>query len=174
VPVAATSLFQQQEGRDGRAALTAGWDWVESTLIGALRWMHPSSGIQLDDWLTHQRGQAILFQLDPLRPDQIWLLRAPNADAQSIAAALVAGRHGGEGPRGQVAVLGHDGRWSNWVAPDREPVLLEPITLGNMRHVLGNFVSAMPVRYVIGLFFLALISAVFALRLVVATREHST
>lgn len=172
VPV--SSLFQQTPGRDGTATLTAGWDWAATTLTAALRWMHPSSGIQLDDWLTHQRGQAVLFQLDPLRPNQIWLLRAPNTDANAIAAALVAGRYSGTGPRGQVAVLGHDGRWSNWVAPDREPILLEPITLGNLRHVLGNYVSAMPVRYVAGLFFLALISAVFALRLVVATREHST
>jgi hypothetical protein len=30
----------------------------------------------------------------------------------------------------------------------------------------------MPIRYVTGLFFLALISALIALRLVIATREH--
>ena len=170
-PVA--SLFRTERATGpGGGALTAGWSWLSDTAETALHWMHPSSGPMLNAWLAQQRGQAILFQLDPARPDQIWLLRAPWADANAIAAALVAARGGSDGPRGQVAVLGHDGQWSNWIAPDREPVLLEPITLGNLRHVLGNFVSAMPVRYVAGLFFLALISAVFALRLVIATREH--
>ena len=69
-------------------------------------------------------------------------------------------------------MLDNQGRWQNWTAPDRQPVLLEPVTLHNIRHVVGNFVSAMPIRYVTGLFFLALISALFALRLVIATREH--
>lgn len=166
------SLFRAEDRREGAGMMADAWDWVVRNATAAGHWMHPHSGLLLESWLTQQRGQAVLFQLDPQRPDQIWLLRAPTADANAIAAALVAARGGADGPRGQVSVLGHDGRWSNWVAPDREPVLLESITLGNLRHVLGNFVSAMPVRYVTGLFFLALISAVFALRLVISTREH--
>jgi hypothetical protein len=154
------------------SALTQGWQWLTRTAETALHWMHPASGVLLEAWLASQRGQAVLFQLDPLRPDQIWMVRAPGADVNAIAAAMTAARFSGDGPRGQVSVLGHDGRWSNWVAPDREPLLLEPLTLSNFRHAVGNFVSAMPVRYVTGLFFLALISAIFALRFVISTREH--
>lgn len=154
------------------AALTRGWDWLQASAASALQWMHPRAGMFLESWLETQTGQAVLLQLDPRRPDQIWLLRAPGSDINAITAALVAARASGEGPRGQVSVLDDAGHWQNWYAPDRQPVLLEALTLSNTRHVLGNIVSAMPIRYVAVLFLLALISAVFALRLVITTREH--
>jgi hypothetical protein len=169
---AVMGLFRTEAANAAPSVLTAGWQWLVRSTEAVAYWMHPHAGVVLDAWLITQRGQAVLFQLDPMRPDEIWLVRAPGADAAAIAAAIVSARATGDGPRGQVSVLGHDGRWSNWVAPDREPLLLEPLTLGNLRHALGNFVSAMPVRYVTGLFFLALISAVFALRFVISTREH--
>lgn len=169
---AIAGLFRTEAANATPGVLTSGWQWLVRSTEAVMHWMHPHSGVLLDAWLAAQRGQAVLFQLDPLKPEQIWMVRAPAADVDAIAAALVAARATGDGPRGQVAVLGWDGAWSNWIAPDREPMLLEPLTLGNLRHVLGNFVSAMPVRYVTGLFFLALISAVFALRFVISTREH--
>lgn len=146
--------------------------WLRAQARQALNWLHPQSGFMLESWLAEQSGQAIMLQLDPARPNQIWLLRAPGSDVGALAAAVAAARSTGDGPRGQVSVLGHDGRWHNWFAPDRQPALLEPIRLGNMRHVLGNVVSAMPVRYALTLFFLALISAAVALRLVINTREY--
>ncbi len=133
----------------------------------------PSSGAVLDRWLATQSGKAILFQLDPTRPNEIFLVLAPGAEIEAIAAALVAARNTAHGPRGQVSVLDRDGTWRNWFAPDREPVLLEPLTLANLRPVVGNFVSAMPVRYVLGLFLLALLSAVLALRFVIGTRKYT-
>lgn len=174
-PVAAeppvVGIFRSEE-RAQPSALASAWDRLMVALDAAALWMHPHSGTLLENWLRAQRGQAVLFQLDPSQAGQIWMVRAPAADPNALAAAIVAARAEGEGPRGQVSVLGWDGRWSNWVAPDREPLLLEPLTIWNLRHVLGNFVSAMPVRYVTGLFFLALISAIFALRFVISTREH--
>lgn len=169
---AVVGLFRTEAANAAPSILTSAWQWLVRSTEAVAFWMHPHAGVVLDAWLVTQRGQAVLFQLDPMRPDEIWLVRAPGADAAAIASAIVSARATGDGPRGQVSVLGHDGRWSNWVAPDREPLLLEPLTLGNLRHALGNFVSAMPVRYVTGLFFLALISAVFALRFVISTREH--
>ncbi|MGY6536818.1 MAG: cellulose biosynthesis cyclic di-GMP-binding regulatory protein BcsB [Pararhodobacter sp.] len=165
-------LLDLSHRRDSGAGLTVGWDWLVHGFNGALQWMHPRAGLMLEQWLVQQSGQAILMQLDPSRPQHVWLLRAPGSDVSAIAAAIAAARETGEGPRGQVSVLGEDGQWHNWFAPDRQPALLEPVSVGNLRHVLGNFVSAMPVRYVVGLFFLALVSALVALRLVIATREH--
>jgi hypothetical protein len=167
-------LLRSAAGRDSAMAMGGVWDWLTRTASEALQWVHPRSGLLLNAWLSEQRGQAILLQLDYTRPDQLWLLRSPTSDIGAIASSIVAARTFGEGPRGQVSVLGLDGQWRSWVAPDRQPVLLEPITGRNLRHVLGNFVSAMPIKYVTGLFFLALVSALFALRLVISTREHET
>jgi cellulose synthase operon protein B len=166
-----SGLLRLERQREPTAGLTAGLEWLNLSVSKAMQWMHPRVGVLLDGWLANQRGQAVLLQLDPARPGDIWLLRAPGSDVNAISAALAAARSTGQGPRGQVSVLDTDGRWHNWVAPDRQPALLEPVSLTNFRHVLGNFVSAMPIRYVLGLFFLALISAVFALRFVIVTRE---
>ena len=159
-------------GRDSPSMISEGWRWAIETSRATLQWLHPASGVDLDAWLLDQRGQALLLQLDPARPETLWVIRAPGSDIGAIAAAFVAARVQGTGPRGQASVLGRDGQWSSWVAPDRQPVLLERLSPSNLRHVLGNHVSAMPVRYVVALFVLALLSALVALRLVVSTREH--
>ena len=150
------------------------WERAQRLFQDGLQWIHPRSGTLLEQWLGQQRGQAILLQLDPARSGEIWLLRAPGADTGALASAIVAARTASEGPRGQVSVLDAEGRWRSWIAPDRQPVLLESVTLRNLRHVLGNLVSAMPIRYVMVLFLLALIAALVALRLVISTREHQS
>ncbi len=170
----AHALLRVQDRSDSTAVLSRGWEWVKNGFETALQWLQPRSGLLLETWLSEQNAQAVLIQLDPSRPNQLWMVRAPGSDVSAIASAIVAARVSAEGPRGQVAVLDQNGRWQSWTAPDRQPVLLEPVSLSNVRHVVGNFVSAMPIRYVAGLFFLALISALFALRLVIATREHRT
>lgn len=168
----AHALLRARERSDSGAALSRGWDWLKNGFQTALQWLQPRSGLLLEQWLERQNAQAVLLQLDPGRPNQLWMVRAPESDISAIASAIVAARTNTDGPRGQVSVLDRDGRWQNWTAPDRQPVLLEAVTLSNVRHVVGNVVSAMPIRYVAGLFFLALVSALFALRLVIATREH--
>lgn len=162
------------ERRESRAAVSGGWDWVVGTFRQALHWLHPQSGGDLDGWLAGQRGQAMLLQLDPEHADQIWLIRSTNSDIEALAAAFVAARDRGEGPRGQVSVLDHEGQWNNWIAPDRQPVLLERLSPYNFRHAIGNYVSAMPVRYVVLLTLLSLLSAFIGLRLVLSTRENRT
>lgn len=166
------SLLTLTERTESTAALARGWEWLRGGFEATLQWLHPRSGARLEQWLTEQNGQAALIQLDPTQPNQVWMVRAPGSDISAIASAFVAARTNAEGPRGQLSILDNNGIWQSWIAPDRQPVLLEPVTLGNVRFVLGNFVSAMPIRYVTGLFFLALISALFALRLVISTREH--
>ena len=166
------ALLRARDSGDSSAAMARGWDWLKNGFNTALQWLQPRSGLLLEQWLGAQDAQAILLQLDPARPNHVWLVRAPESDISAIASAMVAARTNAEGPRGQVSVLDRDGHWQSWTAPDRQPVLLEPVTLSNIRHVVGNVVSAMPIRYVTGLFFLALVSALFALRLVISTREH--
>lgn len=168
------TLLQPTDRRVNQTYIGQAWDWLTTRFWSWVHWLHPRSAMSVNEWLERQRGQAVLLQLDPSRPDQIWMLRAPGSDIGSIASSIVAARTVSEGPRGQISVLDRFGNWQNWIAPDREPTLLEPIGLGNIRHVVGNFVSAMPIRYVTGLFFLALISAFFALRIVISTREHKT
>ncbi|KPQ07564.1 MAG: Bacterial cellulose synthase subunit [Rhodobacteraceae bacterium HLUCCA12] len=173
-------LMPDEDGANRRSpgAFTAifatGWDWAVGVFETGLQWLHPRSGTLLEQWLAQHRGQAIFLQLDPRHPEQIWMLRAPGSDATVLASAIVAARTVAEGPRGQVSVLDEAGRWHNWTAPDRQPVLLEAVSPGNLRHVLGNIVSAMPIRYVMVLFLLALVAALLALRLVISTREHNT
>ena len=65
----------------------------------------------------------------------------------------------------------HNGRWDNWIAPDRRPVLLEPWSFQNFRVAMGNFVSSRPIFYTFLILFLSLASALVALRLVISTRE---
>jgi hypothetical protein len=180
VEIAGITAREPQENRllnitdrgSSTAVLSRGWQWLRTGFEDALQWLQPRSGTLLERWLQEQRGQAIVMQLDPARPNQLWMVRAPGSDISAIASAVVAARTNAEGPRGQVAVLDRNGNWQSWIAPDRQPVLLESVTPGNVRYVVGNFVSAMPIRYVAVLFFIALVSALFALRLVVATREH--
>lgn len=162
------------EARASRAAMARAWDWVAGHADDFLQWVSPRVEDRLNTWLAQQRGQAVLLQLDLNRPAQIWLLRSPDADITAIASAIISARSLGNGPRGQVSVLDHQGRWQNWMAPDRRPVMLERWTLANFRPAMGNVVSARPITFVVTLFFLALISAAVALRLVITTREHET
>lgn len=156
------------------AMLNAGWEEG----LNRFRWVRdrvfPNSGDQLNAWLAEQRGNAVLFQLDPDRPSEIWMVRSPESDIHSIALAMASARAFGGGPKGQVSVLTHEGYWNNWFAPDRRPVLLEPWSRQNFRTAMGNFVSARPIFYTILILGIALLSALVALRLVISTREHKT
>lgn len=162
---------RQTEQRGVTAALSNIWALVLDRVYWARDRIFPSNGDQLNAWLAEQRGQAVLFHLEPDRPDEIWMLRSPDSDMTQIASAIAGARAYGRGPRGQVSVLGHDGRWDNWIAPDRRPILLEPWSFQNFRSAMGNFVSARPIFYTFLILFLSLASALVALRLVVSTRE---
>lgn len=157
-----------------RAAVSTGWSDVNDGARWIMDRIFPSSGDQLNRWLAERKGQAILFQLDADRPDEIWMLRSPDSDMQAIAHAISGARAYGGGPRGQVSILTNEGYWDNWIAPDRRPILLEPWSAENFRAAMGNFVSARPIFYTMMILVLAVISALVALRLVVSTREHKT
>lgn len=155
-------------------AFSNGWVAITDSVKWATDRIFPSSDEQLNQWLQHRRGKAVLFHLDPTRPDEIWMLRSPDSDMTEIAHAIAAARANGAGPRGQVSILSHQGTWQNWIAPDRRPVLLEPWSFTNFRYAMGNLVSARPIFFTIMILFLALLSAVIALRLVISTRDTKT
>jgi len=161
--------------RQQERGLSAAFSNIWALMLDKVYWVRdrifPSNGDQLNAWLSERRGQAVLFHLDPNRPDEIWMLRSPDSDITQIASSIAGARAYGRGPRGQVSILGHDGRWDNWIAPDRRPILLEPWSLQNFRTAMGNFVSARPIFYTFLMLFLALVSALVALRLVISTRE---
>ena len=165
--------IRSQERRSFSVALSAGWTTVSEHAKGLIGRVFPRNGDSLNLWLAQQRGQAVLFQLDSARPDEIWMLRSPDSNIQDIAHAFAAARSYGDGPRGQVAVLDTNGRWQSWHAPDRRPVLLEPWSPQNFRAAMGNFVSARPIFYTIMMLGLSILSALVALRLVISTRENT-
>ncbi len=164
---------RRQESRGISLALSSGWQVVADQAQWLINRIFPRNGDQLNQWLAEQRGQAVLFQLDPARPDELWMLRGPDSDIHTIAHAIASARSYGGGPRGQVSVLDHQGYWQNWLAPDRRPTLLEPWSRDNFRYALGNFVSARPIFFTILMLGLATLSAFVALRLVISTREHT-
>ncbi len=160
------------ESRGYRGALFAWWDWFAGHGMAFSQWLFPRSQDQLNEWLAEQSGKAVFLQLDHHRPEHVWMMRSPDADINRIASAIVVARTHGQGPRGQVSVLDHDGEWHNWLAPDRRPVMLEPWSLSNFRAAMGNVVSANPISLTIMLFSFAVLSAFLALKLVISTREH--
>ena len=160
------------ESRGYRGALFAWWDWFADHAMTFSQWLFPRSQDQLNEWLAEQSGKAVFLQLDHHRPEHVWMLRSPDADIDRIASAIMVARTHGQGPRGQVSVLDHDGEWHNWLAPDRRPIMLEPWSLSNFRPAMGNVVSANPIMLTIMLFSFAVLSAFLALKLVISTREH--
>lgn len=168
-------LFYREFSRSGSGGgFSAIWARTVSLVERAAFWMHPQSGQRLENWLMQQRGQAMLLQLDYAQPNDLWLVRGRDADMGDIAAEILRARATGVGPFGQVAILGRDGQWRNWVAPDRRPVLIEPLSMSNIRVVLGNYASALPALFVIIIMCLGVISAIVALRLIISTREKSS
>ena len=124
----------------------------------------------LDRWLADRRGIAVLLQPDPDLRQDLWLLLGPEADPGFVAAALEAGRRAFDGPRGQVSLLGADGRWTSWADPDQPPRLQEPLRPGNLRFVLGHYASWSPMLFTGVLVLLALISSLVAMSFVVGSR----
>jgi cellulose synthase operon protein B len=146
------------------------WNWGQTTTAELARRIRETPGASLANWLATQEGQAVLVQLDPARPRELWLIKAPQMSYAELGAALAVARDNGQVPRGQVSVLGSDG-WTSWAAPNQRPTVLEPVTLTNVRPILGNLASGSPDVFVTILLLLTLVSAVLALKFVISTRK---
>ncbi|MBI1217583.1 MAG: cellulose synthase [Rhodobacteraceae bacterium] len=145
------------------ARASALWDYVQ-------RLGRRSGDGPLASWLAARNGQAVLLDLDPAHRDDLWLVLAPGADPWTVAQAVQSGRLSSAGPRDQVAVLKADGTWDSWQSGNIWPILVEPLTIQNLRLVLGNLISWAPLILVIAMLGLAWISSLIALFFVLSTR----
>ena len=126
----------------------------------------------LADWMTGRSARAMLLQPRRDAPDALWLVVAPNADMSLVARAIVEGRRAGAGPAGHVSLLGDDGVWRSWTAPDAAPALAEPLGWANGRAVLGVYASWAPAVFTAGGVGIAWLSAVIAMLFVILTRRE--
>ncbi len=133
--------------------------------------MAPGDG-PAEEWLAQNRGVALIAQPDLARPDALWLLTGPQADMGQVARAIAAGREAPDGPRGQISVLRADGTWASWTSADQVPVLNEPLTLNNLRSVLGNYASWLPLSFVGLILAMAWVSGIVALTFVAMTGKR--
>ncbi|AZB54912.1 cellulose synthase [Cereibacter sphaeroides] len=145
--------------------------FVQATLQPVIqtvrRMVRPGDG-NLAEWLATRKGTAMLLAPEP---GKLWVILGPEAEPARVAEALAMAPRSPGGPRGQVAVLGSDGRWSSWSKPGLLPELREPVSLDNVRSVVGNVASARPPLLLGGMLGLAWISAAIAVGFVLRTRR---
>ncbi|MDO9525624.1 MAG: cellulose biosynthesis cyclic di-GMP-binding regulatory protein BcsB, partial [Gemmobacter sp.] len=142
--------------------------------VGGVRVLVLPGKISLTDWLQGKSGQAILLQLDPETPNDIWLIAGPDISMSDLAKHVDEFRRGGRGEaHGQAALLLPDGNWLTW-SEQRRPELLERLTPQNVRAVLGNYASYSPRNFTILTLLLAILSVIPALLFVLITRRSGS
>lgn len=144
---------------------------LPSRLSDGLAEMWRGSEPDLQTWLARHSAEAMLIQPDMATPEKIWLILRSRADPVEIVASLAASHQEFEGPHGQVALYSSENGWSSWTSPQKPLSLNEPLTLGNMRAVVGNYVTITPARFVIPLFLLIFCSAIVAIGIAMLTRR---
>ncbi|MGO4854147.1 hypothetical protein [Phaeovulum sp. W22_SRMD_FR3] len=146
-------------------------DGVVFNSVGGVRDIAFPATVSLPGWLVGKTGSAMLLQLDPTDPDDIWLIAGPDISMTDLALQVDKFRRTGRGEvHGQAAILQADGEWVTWSAR-RRPQLLEPLSISNIRAVLGNYASWSPVIFANLTLFFALLSVIPALLFVLGTRR---
>ena len=151
-----------------------GWVLHQAARLARLRELAFPNTSDLATWIRGRTGKAVLMQLDPSDPDNLWLVVAPQASITDVAARVDSFRRGSSGKaKGQLAILQDDGTWATWSAAWR-PQLLEPLRPGNIRAVLGNYAAWSPLLFTVLVLAAALLSAIPALLFVVFTRRRGS
>ena len=144
--------------------------WAAVRADAAFRAAVPGS-VSLRSWLGRHQGQAILLQLDPDTPDDLWLLTGPDMTLTDLAPKLDAFRRdASHATPAQAAVLGRDGKWVTW-SQNRAPRMLESLSFGNLRTALGNYASWSPLLFTSLSLLFALLSVFPAIVFVLVTRR---
>jgi cellulose synthase operon protein B len=142
--------------------------------VGGVRDIAFPATVSLPTWLAGKTGSAMLLQLDPTTPEDIWLIAGPDISMTDLALQVDKFRRAGRGDvHGQVAILQANGEWTTW-SEKRRPELLEPLSMQNIRAVLGNYASWSPVIFATFTLFFALLSVVPALLFVLKTRRSGS
>lgn len=163
-PVADRAIWTRFLSKDGWLATTAS-DIRNQTFPGTT---------SLAEWLKGKSGVALLVQLDPATPDDIWLVAGPEIKMADLARQVdLFRRAGNQDNHGQAALLQRNGTWVSW-SESRRPVLLEPLSLSNLRPVLGNYASWSPSIFTLMTIFFALLSVIPALIYVLITRRNGS
>lgn len=146
-------------------------EWAKAAVSEMTR-LAGISNPPLARWIEGRRAKLILVQPLSEEPDNLVLALGPNTSVADAATALAEIRDMRGGPTGRVAILTEAGRWESWRPVTSYPVLLEPLTIGNLRFVLGTYASWSPLGFTIIMMTLTLISVFFALVYVMTTRGH--
>ena len=147
--------------------------WLEffATLPSAIREQTLFGALSLIEWLDQQEGDAVILQRDTATPDDLWLFLSPDASVRQVTRSLALNRNYFDGPRGQVAVFTRDEVWESWQAPSPDLRLNEPLRLGNVTTVVGNYATILP-RFFVGILLsLTILSAVVAYALMLTMRR---
>lgn len=142
---------------------------VTGTVTRFTRLAVPGDGA-LAPWLEGRQAEAMLFIPDDDAPEALWLMVRPETEPRRVAAILAQARLTAHGPRGRFSILTPKGTWESWHTTRTAPVLDEPLTMANFRHVAGNYASWSPLYFCAALLALTLVSACLALVFIVTTR----
>lgn len=163
------AFAEQAFGADG--VLTDLKGRVSEAVTETKAYAFPNGEADLEAWLGKRTAEAVLFQLDPERPDTVYLAVSDEADIEKVASALSATLTTGAPLDGHVAVLDRRGNWSTWTDFTRAPVLEEEITLYNWQGVAGNYASQRPLLYLAGIIAIVLLAAVLGSSYMATTRS---
>ena len=173
----ADGVAANERAGDLSAQPNSGFFSTDSWLFRKLRGVRDLSlptTVTLVDWLNNRSGQALLLQLDPETPQDIWLVAGPSITMPELARQVDAFRRSGRSQAHvQAALLQSDGTWITW-SEMRRPVLLESLSPWNIRAVLGNYASWSPLVFMSLTLFLALLSVIPALLFVLMTRRSGS
>jgi len=145
------------------------YDGLWAIRDGVLGFARPGSP-PLSEWLRGKTGRLVLIQPDGALPDDLVLLLGPQTSVSDAANALKAARTGPGGPVGRISVLTPEGDWQSWRPATVAPTLLEPLTFGNLRFIIGTYASWSPILFASVLMGLTFLSAAVAMLFVMTTR----
>lgn len=132
-----------------------------------------NSDSELREWLSHQNANALLIQPDTETPGEVWLIVQPRSNLEKLVASLSITHQEFDGPQGQISLFTSDQKWIDWRSSTRPLNLMEPLTLRNLRTVVGNFVTVSPRSFVIPVFLLAVCSALVGIGIAILVRRRS-
>ena len=125
----------------------------------------------LVDWLDAREADAVLLQRSSGDPEDLWLFLSPDASVRQVTRSLSLNLNSFDGPSGHVSIFTPEGVWESWETPSPILRLNEPLDLGNVTAVIGNYATILPRFFVGTLLFLTIVSAGVAYLLLLLMRR---